>query len=825
MGAAQYVGRVGGLAVALGVGLAIFSAAGTASAETDDTSSSQTATSTSNQDAETKQHNTIKITSTTRDADESEGAASGDTADDGPDDAGDAAVDRPSSRHARAADTEEPDADDAETDARSANDDVDDDAPSTTDDTAGLQTQYAEQSSDEQGEEAATSDEPEAAAALTPGYNPAVDLVDGVITGSTPTGTDDRTYTVVRTPSAGGKVSLDATTGDFTFLPYLSPTEAAGTEKFSVLVAEQTAFTQALQNIEIVKDIAPRILVVLQQVPIVKDLLSPLIGRADRVDILIDVSDYVGEDMAPIAFTTKITSFDGVRISVNYFPKSGLGFGDEAPTILNGPSLATAGYINLSQPNTVSGLVPGISQIRENYNVVTWDPRGEFASGGRMHLDSELFEARDVSEIISWVAGQPGTDLEGDTDDPLVGMVGGSYGGGIQLTSAGIDSRIDAIAPGIAWNSLNTALYPNNAFKTSWASLLALSLAVTGARPDLEIYAGIFTGVLTGFLTPGQQRFLSENSPDTVVGNITAPTLFLQGTVDGLFVLEQALANAEALNGDVPVQMIWYCGGHGWCLDLDDDEKAEQTAYLTAQTLAWMDTYVLNKESGGPAPATGPEFVWVDQNGDWFTADNLPIDLSFYGSATVEASGAGGVLPLVPILGGSGPQTLAPFPLSLPAAAESGHALEVTVSNPDPESGTPLHVVGAPSLTFTYSGLGTSRHVYAQLVDNETHRVLGNLVTPIPVTLDGRQRTVTFDMENIAYTMGADDSLTLQIVDSATAYEDFTSFGLVTITDVSITLPTADVATPMTLPPAVGAPAVGPASPSVEDVLTGGLRR
>lgn len=34
--------------------------------------------------------------------------------------------------------------------------------------------------------------------------------------------------------------------------------------------------------------------------------------------------------------------------------------------------------------------------------------------------------------------------------DPLVGMLGGSYGGGIQLTSAGIDSRIDAIAPGIA---------------------------------------------------------------------------------------------------------------------------------------------------------------------------------------------------------------------------------------------------------------------------------------------------------------------------------------------------------------------------------------
>lgn len=73
-----------------------------------------------------------------------------------------------------------------------------------------------------------------------------------------------------------------------------------------------------------------------------------------------------------------------------------------------------------------------------------------------------------------------------------------------------------------------------------------MSLAVTGARPDLEIYAGILTGLFTGFLTPGQQRFLSVNSPDTVVDQITAPTLFLQGTVDGLFVLQQALTTPSS---------------------------------------------------------------------------------------------------------------------------------------------------------------------------------------------------------------------------------------------------------------------------------------
>ena len=100
-----------------------------------------------------------------------------------------------------------------------------------------------------------------------------------------------------------------------------------------------------------------------------------------------------------------------------------------------------------------------------------------------------------------------------------MGMLGGSYGGGIQLTSAGIDSRIDAIVPGIAWNNLDTALNPNNVFKTSWASMVLLSLVAFGSRIAPEIYAGILTGDLFGFLTKGQQDFLSQNSPSTVIDN------------------------------------------------------------------------------------------------------------------------------------------------------------------------------------------------------------------------------------------------------------------------------------------------------------------
>lgn len=627
-------------------------------------------------------------------------------------------------------------------------------------------------------------------------YRATIDVVDGVITGDNVLAAPSRrplTYTAIGGPAAGGKVTLDPTTGDFTFLPNATQLNPGGADQFRVLVDETTVFDAQLERLPLVGLVVKPIVLRLHQIPVVSEILSPLIGRSRIYTVDVPVGSFV--DGAPIAFTTTVISFDGTPISTNYFPALGLQTGQRAPTVLNGPSLATAGYTDPTQQVIVSGAVPGLAPLRANgYNVVTWDPRGEFASGGRLHLDSENFEARDVSAIIDWLTTQPGTKFgPGPSgDDPLLGMVGGSYGGGIQLTTAGTDKRIDAIAPVIAWNSLNTALYPADDFKTSFASLLLLALVTTGARLDPEIYAGIATGVTTGFLTRGEQDFLAENSPATVVENITAPTLFLQGTVDGLFTLQQALDNAEALSPDVPVKMIWYCGGHGACLDPVD--TGTQTSFLVSQQLDWLDTYVKNKATA-PQEVPGPKFTWVDQQGEWYSSDALVPDLD---TAYVDVQGAGGVLPILPFFGGSGPQNLAPFPISITAAKASDIALEVPV----PSRPTTTHVVGAPELTLTYSGFGTSRHIYAQLVDNQTGRVLGNLVSPIPVRLDGRPHTVTFPMENIAYTMDPGDTLTLQIVDSATAYEDFTAFGLISVTDIALALPVADRlrVVPITLP-------------------------
>lgn len=635
-------------------------------------------------------------------------------------------------------------------------------------------------------------------------YAPTIGVTNGVVTG-TNTGEDPSdaqseqpsaanvSYHVISDPSGGGKVTVDKTTGDFSYLPYATgqnpdgSAQFADSEEFKVLVMQTSPLMAELEKIPVAGDFVEPVLVGIHQVPVVGDVLSPIIGYAVIVPVTVDDAALAADYVDPIAFTTMVTSFDGTRISVNYFPASGLKAGEQAPTILNGPSLATAGYTDPNQEITVFGLVPGLAPMRDaGYNVVTWDPRGEFASGGVLHLDSPDYEARDVSAIITWVAGQPGTQFDaGSETDPLIGMVGGSYGGGIQLTSAGIDDRIDVIAPGIAWNSLNSSLYPNGGFKTSFASLLLLSLVVADSRIAPTIYTGIATGAVLGVLTPHQQQFLDDVSPSQVVGNIDIPTMFLQGTADDLFPLQQSIDNAEQLPAGTPVTMIWYCGGHGQCLDPVDQDA--QSAFLTTMTLDWMDLYLK-----GVDPDEIPNFQWVDQKGTLYASTYLPTEGSqlYDDSVPVTASATGGVLAIVPVVGGSGPQTEAKFPVSLALGSRAKNAIDIPIANNTPQE--TAYVVGAPTVTMTYSGVGTSRVVYAQLVDNETGRVVGNVVTAIPVTLDGKEHTVTVPMEAVAYTMEPGDSLTLQIVGSATAYEDFTSYGAIDVKQVDVSLPTAN---------------------------------
>lgn len=647
--------------------------------------------------------------------------------------------------------------------------------------------------------------------------NPTVVWDDGVFVANAGVTSDlPLAYSVYRRPDAGGALGVGpflpltnfAANGDFNYLPYATAlTDPNATESFKIMAFELTAFDQAIADLLGAPGpaLVQQTLAVIHRIPIVGWLLSPLIGRSTIVDFT--VNPYQLAAGRPSNFTYMMPSFDGTGISVNYFPAVDVANGTtpSAPTVLSGSGLAVPAstdpnnvFVQLLPSEQFGSLAPGIKPLRTGsfqssspdgpsydsgggYNVITWDPRGEYKSEGQLQIDNPFFEGRDVSSIISWLTGSTNpaqdqvlTDIAGD---PLVAMTGGSYGGGIQFAT--VDPRIDAIVPQIAWNSMLSSLYPDGAFKTGFGTVLAGALAGIGARVNPEIYLGILTGVLTGYLTPTQQAVLGSVGPTSLLTKELAPTLQFQGIHDTLFLLQESVETGQTITEytDTPYKLVWFCGGHGPCSI--PNKPLGQGDLGIVQNLQWLDQYL----AGDPLlPADAiPDFQWYDQLGMYYSSDLLPFEDGFNPLPSVTATGPGGFLGLGPLIGGSNPKT--GLPLSLIAAGKAWNALNVAAS---PAVGS--QIVGAPTLSFSYTGLGTSRTVYAQLVDDQTGLVLGNNSTPIPVVLDGRSRTVEIPMANIAYT-AAGHPLTLQITSSALNYENFTTFGLIDISDIKLELP------------------------------------
>ncbi|MCB1265807.1 MAG: peptidase S15 [Mycobacterium sp.] len=651
--------------------------------------------------------------------------------------------------------------------------------------------------------------------------DPALNWEDGILRGTTGAQSPhDLTYTLVSPPNLGGKLGADVNTnrtlfgpdGQFSYLPPATALAEPGRlESFSILVAENTPFDKAVNSIPLIGLLAGQILQILHRDPVVSNLLAPLIGASQTVTFT--VSPATEADGRPTAFTHLVPSFDDTPISVNYFPALDLarGLSASAPTVLMGPGLPGPGDTDpdnpfgqmLSAANQFGSLTPGIPVLRSGswesavggpsyqgnggYNVITWDPRGEYASGGVLQLDSPFYEGRDVSAILTWATSgsNPARNQVrvDEYDDPLIGMVGGSYGGGIQLVAAGTDPRIDAIVPQLGWTSLLSSLYPNtNQFKTAMGSGLAAALAVTGAQINPQIYRGVLTALFLGRLDQTAQAVLASSGPTSLLTQLRAPTLLFQGMEDILFPLAEAVTNAQAILANphqVPVKMVWFCGGHGTCLDPLNPFQADRGLI---DNLRWLDQYVAGT-AGDPADIV-PTFQWYDQRGVHWFSDLLPFDAGFNSPEPFQAEGPGGLLGFLSVLGGSGPAPLDRMPYSIGNGAAAWNALTLDAAPP-----TGSQIVGAPQLSFTYTGLGTARTVYAQLVDDATGRVVGNMVTPVPVVLDGRTHSVSLPMEVIAYTVGVGDSLTLQITSAASNFANFTSFGIIDIADITLRLP------------------------------------
>jgi ABC-2 type transport system ATP-binding protein len=234
------------------------------------------------------------------------------------------------------------------------------------------------------------------------------------------------------------------------------------------------------------------------------------------------------------------------------------------------------------------------------YAVLTWTARGFGRSGGQIHLNSPDYEIHDGRALVDWLAGRPEIAKDA-SNDPKVGVVGGSYGGALALMLAGQDSRVDAIVPMITWNDLARSFLPNGTggdplagvFKKQWAGIFFGA----GGRGDASGLADLLTGGVTiptdladqlaGITDPECGRFAREvcdaylalattgraddatvallrrSSPSSYLDGIRAPTLLIQGQADSLFPLGEAVANYNGIaSRGTPVRVDWFTGGH-----------------------------------------------------------------------------------------------------------------------------------------------------------------------------------------------------------------------------------------------------------------------
>ena len=213
------------------------------------------------------------------------------------------------------------------------------------------------------------------------------------------------------------------------------------------------------------------------------------------------------------------------------------------------------------------------------YGVLSFDQRGFGESGGRAHVENPDVEGHDVRRLVRTAARLRWVRKDGK-NDPRMGAVGGSYGGAYQYLAAFEMLRtrgepvLDALAPEITWNDLQTSLAPEGVVRTEWALALSAAAVPSDALPP-EVYGALVEGAATGNWPDGDpvsvsdmNAFFERNGPAWHVRQgrrLDIPVLMGQGATDSLFNLRQGLVNwRTALTKKARKRSIFvgYNGGH-----------------------------------------------------------------------------------------------------------------------------------------------------------------------------------------------------------------------------------------------------------------------
>lgn len=287
--------------------------------------------------------------------------------------------------------------------------------------------------------------------------------------------------------------------------------------------------------------------------------------------------------------------------------------------------------------------------VDAGFMVVTWDARGHGQSGGQGHFDDPAYEGRDVLALVEFVntTAPFEDDVKRDArGNPVVGMSGVSYGGGVQFSALIADRLlgeapwdptpprvIDALAPELAWNHLEQAAIPNGVPKVFIDLLLTgageASMRAGGAPPPedglcpnvhaqhTDQHLAVGDGVAANGPTPRTAAWTGQRSIaphlDALEDEIP-PTFLVQGLRDTTLPPNEAIRTFEAIRETTPAKLMLHATGHGW--SGTPDERAEDL-------VAWFDHTL--KDEPLPPRLAGNDVVYARDGelGDAMGSDHV----------------------------------------------------------------------------------------------------------------------------------------------------------------------------------------------------------
>jgi ABC-2 type transport system ATP-binding protein len=279
--------------------------------------------------------------------------------------------------------------------------------------------------------------------------------------------------------------------------------------------------------------------------------------------------------------------------------------------------------------------------------VLTWSARGFGKSTGQISMNSQDGEVSDSRALIDYLASI--AEVKKSGNDPIVAIMGASYGGANALLTASTDKRIDAVIADITWSNLESALFPQSAigsnqpgpFKKVWAGTFFTAASFQGAYlGECGAFADIWCSTykdaaLSGVPSEKSRKLLAQVSPINFVSKLNVPTLLSQGQADSLFPLNESIATAKEIaktHPKLPLSMIWHAGGH--------DGGTNESKFLNTQYLKWFNKYLKGEKVEFPA------FQYTNTNGSISLQDSTVIPREFE-SKTLPINGATASLPII----------------------------------------------------------------------------------------------------------------------------------------------------------------------------------